>query len=395
MNQHKSPIWTKNFVSVSLTHFIVFVTFYALLTTLPMYVIKELGGDEAQGGLLVTIMLIAAIFVRPFSGTLLEKIGKKRTLFISVLLFSITTFFYMWLTQYEALLGLRFFHGISFAVLTTATGAIAADVIPPERRGEGLGYFAMSMNIAVVIGPFIGLTMLQFTTFYNLFLLLSVTMICGTVTSWLVQVPKELEEDYSHKTHKTKKLSFEDLFEKKAFPIAIIASLIAFSYSSVISFISVYANSLGLSAASSYFFIVFALIMILTRPSLGRAFDVKGPNFVILPSLLIFSIGLISLSFIQSAWGLLISGGIIGLGYGSLLPSFQTMAVQSTSEHRSGHATATFFTFFDSGIAIGSYVLGVVVSFSNFTILYNICAVVVILVLGLFYFYQSKSLQKT
>ncbi|UOR10898.1 MFS transporter [Halobacillus amylolyticus] len=387
MKNNRKPIWTKSFISVSLAHFVVFITFYTLLTTLPIYVIENLDGSGAQGGLLVTMMLIAAIVVRPFSGRLLEQIGKKRGLVLSVTLFAATTFLYMWITQYEALLALRFFHGLSFGVLTTATGAIAADVIPSERRGEGLGYFAMAMNLAVVVGPFIGLTMLQFTSFHTLFLTLSVSMVIGLVCSCVVHVPKQLEQTSSPTRSK---LSIHDLFEVKALPIAFISSLVAFAYSGIISFISVYANSLGLSEVSSYFFVVFAFVMILSRPYMGRTFDVKGPGFVILPCLLIFAVGLVSLSFIQSAWGLLISAGLIGLGYGSLLPSLQTIAVQSTSDYRSGHATATFFTLYDTGIAIGSYVLGLLIAFASFSALYIFCAVVVLGVFGLFLFYQSK-----
>jgi len=148
-------IWTKNFISIALTQFLVFIAFYTLLTTLPIYVINHLGGSEADGGLVVTVMLIAAIIIRPFSAKLLDIIGKKKGLVLSVTLFTMTTFFYIWIDQLIPLLVLRFIHGISFGILTTVTGAIAADVVPRSRRGAGLGYFAMAMNLALVVGPFI------------------------------------------------------------------------------------------------------------------------------------------------------------------------------------------------------------------------------------------------
>lgn len=388
--QHKRPIWTKSFISVSLTQFVVFIAFYTLLTTLPMYVIQELDGNAAQGGLLVTIMLVAAIIVRPFSGRLLELVGKKRMLVITVALFTATTFLYLWIDQYYALVALRFFHGLSFGILTTATGAIAADVMPIERRGEGLGYFAMSMNVAVVVGPFIGLTMLQYTSFRMLFFVLSMIMLCGVICSWVVHVPKDVVVNSSGK----QKLTVHDLFEVKALPIALISGLVSFAYAGIISFISVYTTSLGLSAVSSYFFVVFAIVMILTRPSLGQAFDNKGPRFVILPSLFLFAVGLIVLSFTETAFVLLLAAGLIGLGYGSLLPSFQTMAVQSAESQRSGHATATFFTMYDTGIALGTYFLGVLVTHASFPVVYIVCAVIVLVVMGLFNMYYSKIIQQ-
>lgn len=385
MNQ---PIWTKSFISVSVTNFMVFVAFYTLLTTLPLYVLKDLGGTEAQGGLIVTSILVAAILVRPFSGRLLELVGKRKGLILSVILFTVTMFFYIWVKEFVPLLILRFFHGLSFGIATTAAGAIAADVVPNERRGEGLGYFAMSMNIAVVVGPFTGLTLLQWFSFELLFMLLSVIMLAGIVCSLLVTVPTSAE---AKSNIIAKKLTIHDLFEFRAFPIALISSLVAMAYSSIISFISVYADSIDLAAAASYFFLVFAAVMIASRPFLGRLFDVKGAKYVILPCLAVFAIGLILLGFTTSAWMLLVAAGIIGLGYGSLLPSFQTMAIQSAPPHRSGHATATFFTFYDTGIAIGSYVLGLVVTFFGFQMLYIVCSVMVI---GIFLLFNWQQLQQ-
>lgn len=383
----QKPIWTKNFISISLTHFMVFMAFYTLLTTLPIYVINNLQGTEAQGGLIVTVMLVAAIIIRPFSGKILEKAGKKNGLIISVILFAATMFFYMWIENFAALLILRFVHGLSFGLATTATGAIAADVIPAERRGEGLGYFAMAMNLAVVAGPFAGLTLLQFVSFEPLFLILSIIMAAGTISAFAVTVPGQTAKE---KKSVTWKLTWHDLIETKALPVALISSLVAFSYSSVISFISVYANSNGLTTAAGYFFLVFAIIMLLSRPYLGRTFDIRGANFVILPCLLIFAVGLTVLSFAQTAVILLIAAGLIGLGYGALLPSFQTMAIQAAPASRSGHSTATYFMLFDSGIAAGSFIWGMVAASFGFQQLYLLSALVILFVIAIFSLYQVK-----
>ncbi|MFD1039607.1 MFS transporter [Virgibacillus byunsanensis] len=388
MNNKKEeqPIWTKSFISISMTQFMVFLVFYTLLTTLPVYVINNLGQTEADGGLVVTVMLLAAIIVRPLSAKFLDQIGKKKGLVISIVIFTVTTFLYIWIDQFIPLLGLRFFHGLSFGVITTATGAIAADIIPPARRGAGLGYFAMSMNLAIVVGPFIGLTLLQFVSFQTLFIVLSVLMIGGIVSSVLVNIPMTNKDKTT-----TFKLSLHDLIELKALPIALISSIIALTYSSIISFISVYAESINLSTTASYFFLTFAVVMIISRPSLGRAFDTKGPKFVILPCLFIFAIGLVVLSFTNSSLMLLLSAGLIGLGYGTLLPSFQTMAIQAADHSRSGHATATFFMLYDSGIAAGSFVWGIVIASLGFEKLYVICAVFVLIVMVLFNFHERRT----
>jgi predicted MFS family arabinose efflux permease len=386
MSHQKGKIWTKDFINISLVQFIIFIGFYTLLTTLPIYVMKELGGTEAEGGLVVTVMLIAAIIMRPISGGLIEKVGKKRTLMWSTGLYTGTMFFYFMVDSFMGLMILRFLHGLSFGVLTTVASAIAADVVPNERKGAGLGYFAMATNIAMVVGPFLGLTLIQFISFKLLFILVSFIILISVVCAIQVKVP-EIVFPSSKETKK--KFTINNLIEVKALPIAVISLFVGISYSSILSYVSVFAEANNLASVASYFFVVFAVVMILARPSLGQLFDVKGPKYVILPCLLIFSIGLVMLGFSSSPWMFLVAAGVIGLGSGSLLPSFQTMCIQAGGPGRSGHATATFYIFWDIGIATGSYVLGMIVARFNFQVLYISCAALLIIVLGLFSIQQS------
>lgn len=391
MAEQKSRIWTKDFVNISLTQFIVFIGFYTLLTTLPIYVINELNGTEAEGGLLVTIMLIAAIIMRPISGSIIEKLGKKKTLMWSAVLFTGTMFFYFVMESFTGLMILRFIHGLSFGVLTTVASAIAADVVPDDRKGAGLGYFAMATNIAMVVGPFIGLTLIQLISFKLLFVLISIITLVSLVCVIQVKVPDLIQKV---KITKGKKLSIHSLIEVKALPIALISLFVGIAYSSILSYVSVYAKTNDLEHVASYFFVVFAVVMIIARPSLGQLFDVKGPKYVIIPCLIIFSGGLVLLSLSSSPWMFLVAAGVIGLGSGSLLPSFQTMCIQAGGPGRSGHATATFYIFWDIGIATGSYLLGMIVAMFNFQVLYITCAALLLFVLGLFLFQQSWQIKK-
>lgn len=381
----KRPIWTKSFINIFVSNLFVFIVFYALLTLLPIYVTDALGGSESQAGLIITTFLLSAIIVRPFSGKLIDRFGKKKMLVTSAAFFAITSFLYPLVDHYIALLLLRFFHGVWFSIVTTAAGAIAADSIPRERRGEGLGYFAMSMNLAVVAGPFIALTLLQFVSYITIFLILSGIMIVGVLCTLGIKAIENTAPVNSSK------LTFDDLFEKKSFPIAVVGLFVAFSYASVISFISLYAKSLNLLDAAGFFFAVFAVAMLVSRPFTGRLFDTRGPNTVILPAFVLFAIGLLTLSLTNVAWMLLLAGALIGLGYGSIVPSFQTLAIQAAPESRSAHATATFFTFFDTGIATGSYVLGIMVTTMGYANLYMTLSIFVI---GILFLYQWMQKQK-
>ncbi|MGF3105258.1 MFS transporter [Rossellomorea sp. DUT-2] len=378
-HSNQTTIWTRPFFMALVNNFFIFIVFYSLLTVLPLYVIDELHGTEGEAGLATTIFLLSAIIVRPFSGKIIELLGKKKTLIISVMFFGISSFIYCWVNDFYLLMGLRFFQGIWFSIATTVLVAIAADMIPPHRKGEGLGYFAMSMNLAVVVGPFISLALIQWIPYSALFMGLAFVIVIGFLCSFGIQVSEEDRKEVSGR------LTFKDLIEIKAIPISLVGFLTSFAYSGIMSFISVYAKSVGLFESVSLFFVVFAAAMLLSRPYTGRLYDRSGPNAVIYPSLIIFSIGLIFLSVTHSVLLLLVAGTLIGLGYGALLPSFQTMSIQAAPKRRTGHATATFFIFYDLGIAVGSFVLGVVSSQFGFSALYLICSGVIFVTIAVYH----------
>lgn len=383
----KQRIWTKSFIGVSMTQLVLFMVFYGLITTLPLYVINHLGGSGADAGLVVTAMLAAAIVIRVFSAKILDVTGMKKGLVLGVAAFALTTFFYIWIEGFIPLLTLRFIHGLSFGLVTTATGAIVANVVPRERHGEGIGYFSMSANVAIVLGPFLALTLLQYVSYKTLFAVLSVLVIGAVVFAALVQLEEGKREALQQEK---RKFSINDFIETKALPVSLLGALASFVYAGIISFVPVYAESLGLTEAAGYFFLVYAAAMIISRPYFGKRFDMLGPNYVVIPGLLIFAVGLTLLSFTESSLMLLVTAAVIGLGFGTITPSFQTMAVQTTIPSRSGQATATYFTFFDTGIAAGSFVLGLLVSIAGFQMLYLLCAVFVLGVIGMYLFVQSR-----
>src|SRR5699024_2709397 len=179
--------------------------------------------------------------------------------------------------------------------------------------------------------------------------------------------------------------------EVSVLPVSFIVALVGFSYGSILSFVPVYAEVIGLSKVSSYFFLVFAIVMIAFRPMLGRAFDEKGARFVLIPSLIAFSLGLAVLSISQSVALFLIAAGIIGLGYGTVLPGFQALVVQKAGPKRTSQAMSTLFTLYDSGIALGAFSWGLISAAYGFTTMYVISAIVVALAAVLFTQYSKTN----
>ena len=351
----------------------VFFVFYGLVSVLPLYATEDLNRSDSDAGLLLSIFLLSAIITRPFTGKVLEHFGKRKLLYISLIGYFVCTVLYLFFKPFALLLLLRFIQGIFFSILTTANNSIAADIVPPSRKGAGLGYFTMSLNLAVVLGPFVGLLVIQYLSFEILFIIMSAVILIGGIAALSIKL-----DDIPQVAKQQKfSIALSDLFEKKALPTAAIACFIAIAYASVLSFLSVYAKQKGLMEVASLFYAVYAAAMLLTRPFTGRLYDQKGPKFVIIPGFILFILGLITLAYVNGPVLFMLAGVLIGLGYGALVPSFQSMTIQSTDPRRTAYATATFFTLFDVGIALGSWLLGIIATQYGYVEVYLAAAFVV------------------
>ncbi|MEW8986150.1 MAG: MFS transporter [Bacillus sp. (in: firmicutes)] len=385
---NRTSLWTKDFVLISTANFFLFLSFYILLVTLPVYAINDLQSDNSEAGLLTTIFLVSAIIVRPFAGYWLERYGKKRIMLISLIIFAVPTLLYFVPESITGLLLIRFLHGIGFGMSTTATGAIVADLLPNSRRGEGMGYFVLSTTIAMVIGPFVGITAINQ---WSITILFSICVIGALVAFFL---GSGVRIQTSSKPSALITFQWKDLFETSAIPISILGGILGLVYSSILSFVSVYANNLGLMEVSSLFFVVYAVVLLLSRPFTGKIFDLLGENWIIYPTLLCFASGMYVLGMVNSSVLFILSAALIGLGWGTASPSFQTIAVQYAAPTRRGTATATYLSIFDFGIGVGSFMIGLAMNHISLGHIYQFCSFIIAASIILYYFIHGKKVSK-
>ncbi len=381
-------LWTKDFIIVSSINFFLTFVFYLLIVIIAVYAVDEYGASTSQAGLVTGIFIVGTLIGRLFIGRYIDRIGRKKTLFIGLVLFIVTTLLYFVHAGITFLLINRFIHGITLGIASTATGTIVAQIIPPKRRGEGIGYFSMSATLATAIGPFIGLFMSQHTSYQVIFGLCLVIGIIGLLTSFILYVPPI--ERQTNQTQEIKGLSIANYVELKALPIAFVTFAISLCYASVLSFINFYAIEIDLVTAASLFFLVYSIAILISRPFTGRLMDIKGANYVMYPAFFILALGMFLLSIAHNSVTLLISGALIGLGFGNMQSCTQAVAIKLTPAHRMGLATSTFYIFLDAGLGFGPYLLGFLVPFTGYSKLYSILSIVALASIFLYFFMHGK-----
>lgn len=386
---NSSRLWTKDFIIISGINFLINLVFYLLIVIIGEYAVDQFHASTSEAGLVTGIFIIGSLIGRLFTGRFIESLGRRKTLFIGLIFFILTTLLYLISSNIGIMLTTRLLHGIAAGIVGTATGTVAAQIIPAARKAEGIGYFSMSTTLATAVGPFIGLFMTQHTTFQMIFIFSSILGVISFITSLFVYIPA-LTVTAKQPVAEPKSFTLSQFIEPKAVPIAIITLVISFCYSSVLSFIKFYANEINLVSAASFFFLVYSIAVLFSRPFTGRLMDTKGANYIMYPGFVILAGGMVLLSSVNTGIMLLVAGALIGLGFGNMQSSTQAIAVKLTLPQRMGLATSTFFIALDAGLGFGPYLLGFIIPVTGYRSLYVILGIVVFLSAVLYYFLHGK-----
>lgn len=336
----KERLWTKDFVTVSVINFFIALIFYLLLVTIVSYALDKLHTSPSMAGLVSGIFIIGALLGRLITGRIIDDIGNKNILILSVLIFTITSGLYTITSNLPLLILNRILQGIAFGVATTTIATIIAQITPVARRGEGVSYFSISTILGTAIGPFIGILLMGYGDFNIIFIFNLVVSIFCLAMSFAVSKPT-FKPSSVHVKAKNAKKSFKNYLEFRAIPISIIMLIISFTFSGVLTFISIYAQQIDLVESASLFFLVYAVTILVSRPLMGRLLDAQGANIVVYPCLLIFAVGMFLFSQATRGIILLSAGVLLGLGFGNLQSSTQAIAIKITPHNKLGLATAT------------------------------------------------------
>lgn len=389
INIQKEKLFNTGFITITTINFIVFLIYYCFVVITAKFATSELGASPAQAGFAAGIYIIGTLIARLYIGKKLELIGRKQMLRFGAIIYLITTIAYLISTNIIILDTVRFLNGFAYGTISTAANAIVTAYIPKSRNGEGINYYGLSTSLAAAIGPFIGILLLPIVGFKSVIILAIVLSVLVTVACYLFPVQNiELTDDHKKLLNSW---SLNTFIEYKVLFISIVAFLIGLSYSSVLGFLSIYADNLGLSTAGAFFFVVYALIITFTRPFAGQIFDAKGENAVMYPSFIFLAIGLLTLSYTTTSFMLLLSGALIGLGYGTFMSNGQAVCLKLVEPSKVSIALSTYFIGLDLGLGFGPYALGTVHSFLSYSGIYILCAALTVAVAILYaIFYKGK-----
>ena len=354
---------------------------------LPLF-IEHLGGTKGDIGIIMGVFALSSVLCRPWISEMIDRAGRKRSYTYGSLAMVALPPAYQLIhgsmdNVYFPLILLRVIHGAGLAVCFTSAITYATDIVPKNRLNEGIGIFGITGLAGMAVGPVIAEIVIRDFGFQTFFWFVSGIAALGLI----VHLP--LPESYSDRNHHTTVTFYAVLVKKKVLSVALLAVLFGFGLSASGSFVAPFAHDCGVNFISLYY-ICYSGAAIITRLFGGKMADRFGENSIIPYALLVTAAGLMGLIVLRDWIVLAISGVLTGIGHGLLFPCLNALMVRDEPITIRGKLTGIFTGGIDTGLLVGSILLGFVGEWAGYRTLFFTAGFA--LVAG-FAIFQSKTMK--
>ncbi len=374
-------ILTRGFILGFLALFLSIAANHALIPTLPIFFVR-LGSNETEIGVLIGVFAASSLVCRFLVGRALLKYSKKSIMIFGALLSAATFLASIVLRPFWPFLAIRILQGASFAFVDTSVLALIVSVIPPAYRGQGFGYLLLAPTLALAIAPSFGMFLINRYNFTILFLTCMGVALCAFLCSCLLK-----EQDSAAPGHNAL-ADNNSFFDLKIIVPAATNFLYSFVWGALIAFVPLYAINCGIRNPG-YFFSAIAIMLIAGRALGGRIMDIYNKERLILILIFTSMIAVAMLAFSKNLPMFIFVGLIWGAGGAFFSPASMAYALDYAGS-TSGTAIGTFRAIMDLGFALGPAIMGVIVPFTGYPIMFLCLALICLINLAYFQFYVRK-----
>jgi MFS family permease len=370
-------IFSPDFILNFFAQFTFSSAFFILIPTIPIYLL----GFEAKGaeiGFLVGVLSISSLILRPFVGGALLKISERKFMMVGAILYILSSIAYLSAPPFWPFLIVRIFQGVGLSFFSTASFTLIANITPEINRGRIISYYYMSINFAFALAPYFGMLLINRFNFTVLFLVCTGLSLCSLFTTIKLKEVKGVPSE-------NQSIRRQSFLCRQALPSSIMAFMLNVIWGTLSAFFPLYALKYGVSNPG-IFFAFLAFTLILGRALGGRILDIYDREKVIIPCLITVIMAIVILTFSTNLAMFILVAVIMGSGWALLYPCLFIYAIDHSGSAR-GPAMATFTALADLGTGMGPMVMGILLQWSTYPIMFFFLSLIG--VINLLYFYGT------
>ena len=307
-------------------------------------------GGESHKGYIIALFTLAAGIARPFSGKLADTIGRKRVMFVGLVVSILANFAYPFVSAIWMFLLLRFFHGFSTGFHPTGATAMVSDILPHNKRGEGMGIFGTAMSLGLGLGQFFGSPVASLIGLNGLFI---TAAIVGVISSLLLL---RVEETLPNKLKFKRKMLWikrNEIFDPLVTPVAITMFLSAYCSGLILVLTPDLSGYLGIQN-KGLFFIFYVTSTIIIRTFMGKLSDQIGRRLTLFYGMIVMLGSIVLLAMASNMILFILAATTFGVATGISSPTLFAWTADLSNPDNKGRGTGTMFIALEMGIMSGA-----------------------------------------
>lgn len=347
---------------------------------------KSIGADAAMVGLISAISPIPGILVSSFAGAYTDRVGRRRVLELSLLVFATAPFLYLFVTEPWQLAAVRFYHGFATAAFMPVAMASVADRYGPELRGEKLALFSSATMVGRFTAPFLGGTLLFIANFSSVYLACAISGIIALVMSAAIPWGDTGTRPVHAKEAKNTIDSLRTVTrDRRIMVTSSMEGLQYYAMGAFETFLPLYALSLGFNGLEIGAIMGVQIVsMLLSKPLLGRLSDRKGREPSIVVGLLLGCGAIVMMPQVENIWLLGSLSVVFGISVASVTASTSALVSEIAGRSAHGSAIGVLSSVMDIGHSIGPLATGVIVGAFSYKMGFGIASALLLLGAAMF-----------
>ena len=332
-------IWRPEFVILLVIVHFLFIGNYALFVLLPTYLEDS---SKTVIGIVVGLFGLSAVLMRLWAGSLTDLFGRRLLFLTGLAIAALSLFLYAQGPYPAGLIPVRILHGLAWALMGASWPALAADLVPPSRRGEAIGLPLLATEGAALYAPFVWLALAEGVSFRLAYVTLGLLVVIGFIT--IARFPSDrpqIERWSLPKPFLPARAALLPLvgFLGAAVALGVLAAFLA---------IHVDDEDLG---SPQLFFLASGFTAIASAFLVGRVERALGYRVTAFLSLLLVGGAMLIVALATSGVQLIPAGALFGAGFTGAYTAGGRMAYESAPPMGRALALATVYLGFDLGRA--------------------------------------------
>jgi MFS family permease len=360
------PLFSRDFALVLATQFTFGFAFSSFLL-LPKFVVTVLHGSPRQVGYVGALAVLAAVLVSPLCGRLLDRGPRRPHVILGCLLSGGAALAFLFVTEPGPYLyAVRAVQGIAYTLYFVAAGTLVADLAPPSRLGQALGWFGAGGLVMNAVATLIAESVAAHFGWHAVFYAAAASGFSGALLSLGLREPERAPPAAIAVTDAPR------LPSVSRHAVLWGAGAGGAAFGALFTFTQPLALSLGDTNISPLFG-GYTAAALLVRLGFGNLADRVGRARVGGGALGIYALVVAMTAGLARGWLAPLGVGF-GLAHGAFYPSLNALALEGVERGQRGSAGAWFNAAFNAGVFLVTFCFGHVVQLYGYRVAFLLVA---------------------